>query len=265
MRAGGRTRQSAARAGLTGLVLALVTLVAALWPVAPTAMATSATFGGTPAIGALFSVTGGRLSSHFCTASVVGSPAGDTLLTAAHCVQGYSDSAPADLAFVPGYDQGSAPYGVWRVTRIFVDQAWASAGDPDDDVAFLTVAQPGSSTLQSITGAESLEVGRPPDGVFSVIGYPEAAGQPIMCQNRVTAVSPSQMQFDCQGFTNGTSGSPFLADVNPATGTGTVIGVIGGYQKGGDTPDVSYAAAFGANVQSLYDQATTAATVATAT
>jgi hypothetical protein len=44
-------------------------------------------------------------------------------------VLGYSDTAPADLAFVPGYD-GTAPYGVWTVTRIFVDSAWASTADP---------------------------------------------------------------------------------------------------------------------------------------
>jgi hypothetical protein len=32
-----------------------------------------------------------------------------------------------------------------------------------------------------------------------------------------------------------------------------VIGVIGGYQQGGDSPDISYAAAFGPNVRALYD------------
>ena len=53
------------------------------------------------------------------------------------------------------------------------------------------------------------------------------------------------MEFDCGGYTNGTSGGPFLANVHPATGLGTVIGVIGGYEQGGDTPSVSYSARFG--------------------
>jgi hypothetical protein len=44
-----------------------------------------------------------------------------------------------------------------------------------------------------------------------------------------------------------------LADA--ATGEGTVIGVIGGYQQGGDSADVSYSAAFGQNVQTLNDTA----------
>jgi hypothetical protein len=34
-----------------------------------------------------------------------------------------------------------------------------------------------------------------------------------------------------------------------------VIGVIGGYQQGGDTPQVSYPAVLGANAAALYEQA----------
>lgn len=67
--------------------------------------------------------------------------------------------------------------------------------------------------------------------------------------------SPTQMGFGCGGFTEGTSGSPFLIDSGGPAGDVTVIGVIGGYQQGGDSADVSYAAAFGSNVQALYDVA----------
>jgi V8-like Glu-specific endopeptidase len=253
----GLQRAGLQRAGLlsAGLALALAVLVAALWQTVPPAMATSTWFGGTPAVGALFPVSDGRLGSHFCTASVVASPYGDVLVTAAHCVQGYSVSVPKGLAFVPGYDNGSAPDGVWLVTRIFVDQAWTSAADADDDVAFLTVAHRNGMAIESVTGAETLGTGLPASGVLHVIGYPEGAGEPITCQNRVSSFSPTQLQFDCRGYTDGTSGSPFLADVNQATGEGTVIGVIGGYQQGGDTPDISYAATLGSSVQALYDQA----------
>src|SRR6202012_662765 len=37
--------------------------------------------------------------------------------------------------------------------------------------------------------------------------------------------------------------------------TGTIVGVIGGYEEGGNTPSVSYSVRFGAAVQSLYQQA----------
>jgi V8-like Glu-specific endopeptidase len=250
-----RKKAGAVRVLLAGLVVGLAAAGVTVWQLAPSAMATSTPFSGTPAIGALFSVKAHQLGSHFCTASVVDSPNGDVLVTAAHCVQDYSASAPKGLAFVPGYDNGSAPYGVWKVTRIFVDQAWASASDPDDDVAFLTVTQHYGMAIESITGAESLGIGQPASGLMRVIGYPESQSQPITCRNWVSSFSPTQLEFDCRGYTDGTSGGPFLADVNATTGEGTVIGVIGGYQQGGDTPDVSYAATFSSGVQALYNQA----------
>ncbi len=242
----------------------VVTVSAAMWPMAaagptavtPAAQVTVTRSSGTPAVGALFSMSGGKLRTHFCTASVVHSPAGDLLVTAAHCVKGYSAAAPAGLAFVPGYDNGMSPVGIWTVTRIFVDPAWAATADPDDDVAFLMVAQPGSTTtIEDLTGAERLGIGQPSRSIVRVIGYPDTRDQPISCQDRISAVSSSQLEFDCDGYTAGTSGSPFLIGVDTATGAGTVIGVIGGYEQGGDSPDVSYAPAFGQNVQALYDTA----------
>jgi V8-like Glu-specific endopeptidase len=210
-------------------------------------------FGGTPAVGALFTISDGKLGMHFCTASVAASAAGDLLVTAAHCVSGYSAARPANLAFVPGYDNGTAPYGVWVVTRILVDSAWSSGADPDDDLAFLVVAPHGGNmSIEDVTGAERLSASQPSAGTVRVIGYPDTQNQPISCQNAITAFEPGQLEFDCADFTDGTSGGPFLIDVDPATGNGTVVGVIGGYQQGGDSPAVSYAAMFGQNVLSLY-------------
>jgi V8-like Glu-specific endopeptidase len=222
----------------------------------PSKPLTGVAFAGTPAVGALFTTSAGRLGEHFCTATVVDSRAGDLLVTAAHCVSGYPAAKPAGLAFVPDYAGRTRPYGIWKVTRIVVDSAWASAGDPDDDVAFLMVApHQGDVQIENVTGAENLSTGRRPAGVIRVIGYPDALSRPIRCQNQVTAFSSRQLEFSCGSYTNGTSGGPFITDVDPFTGDGTVIGVIGGYEQGGLSPDVSYAAAFGRNVQSLYDVA----------
>jgi hypothetical protein len=63
------------------------------------------------------------------------------------------------------------------------------------------------------------------------------------------------MVFNCDNFTNGTSGGPFLADVDPRTGEGSVIGVIGGYENGGDTPNVSYSPRFFSVILALYKTA----------
>jgi V8-like Glu-specific endopeptidase len=204
------------------------------------------------AVGALFttSPTGLSVSGHFCTASVVNSPAGDVVMTAAHCVSGLT---PRQFVFVPGYRNGRAPYGVWSVIRVVVDQAWSSSASIADDVAFLVVKQPGTNaSLQSRTGGERLGFGQPAGQIVNVTGYPNGAAAPISCLNRAARFRPAELEFDCDGYTSGTSGSALLAGVDPRTGLGTVIGVIGGYQEGGDTNSVSYADRLRANVAAMY-------------
>ena len=210
-------------------------------------------FGGTPAVGALFTTSAGQLGQHFCTASVVDSPAGDLAITAAHCVTGTSGT----LDFVPGYDRGDKPYGVWTVTKVYVDQAWSSSSSPDDDFAFLRVTQAGSSVpVEDVTGAEQLSTGTPADRqMVQVIGYPNATNEPVTCRNWLREPMAGQLEFDCDGYTDGTSGGPFLSEVNQSTGQGLVIGVIGGYQQGGYTPQISYSAVLGANAAALYKRA----------
>ncbi len=210
-------------------------------------------FSGTPAVGALFSTIGGKLNHHFCTASVVNSPHGDIVITAAHCVSSLSSSI---IVFVPGYDSGATPYGVWTVSAVYVDKSWSTSANPDDDVAFLRVSQPGSIVpIEDVTGAETLATGTSAHQLVQVIGYPDSGNQAITCQNWTKQPMADQLEFDCGGYTDGTSGGPFLASVNPATGQGTVIGVIGGYEQGGDTPAVSYSIMFGPNVAALYSTA----------
>jgi V8-like Glu-specific endopeptidase len=208
-------------------------------------------FRGTAAVGALFTTSGGALGGHFCTASVVDSPAGNLLITAAHCMAGLTLSPAGSVVFAPGYHDGRFPYGTWPVTAEYTDEQWQQSQNPDDDVAFLVAGLPGTE-LQSLTGAETLMVDQPPQPV-DVIGYPDGADEPITCTAPASSFDGArQMAFDCDDYTNGTSGGPFLANVSPATGDGWVIGVIGGYQQGGYTPEISYSARFSAGVESLY-------------
>jgi V8-like Glu-specific endopeptidase len=218
----------------------------------PAATKVGRSFGGTPAVGALFTTSNGKLETHFCTASVVNSSHGNLLITAAHCVTGAQNA----IAFVPGYANGAAPYGIWYVTKVFTDDAWAASSSQDHDVAFLEVAQHGGSTpIEDVTGAEQLGIGLPADELARVVGYPNGASEPVVCQNSTHAFSSTQMEFDCGGYPDGTSGGPFLVRVNRQTGQGTIMGVIGGYEQGGDSPAVSYSVIFGQEVKSLYQTA----------
>jgi V8-like Glu-specific endopeptidase len=213
-------------------------------------------------IGALFTLSAsGQLQNHFCTASVVDSPAGDLAVTAAHCMHGQQ---AGQVAFVPDYSAGHMPYGIWTVTNVIEDPQWQQAGDVDDDFAFLVVAQPGATVpIQDLTGGEMLGISAAADREVEVAGYPDSAETMVSCENTVVAFSTTQFQFDCDGFTDGTSGSPLLAEGVPAGATGEaatdgadmVIGVIGGYEQGGYTASVSYAARFATDLAALYQRA----------
>jgi V8-like Glu-specific endopeptidase len=239
--------------------LQLALLLLALAPVTATSSATALPTqptvlrkDGSAAVGALFSLNAdGSLGEHFCTSTVVDSTSGDLVLTAAHCLSGLT---PGSFAFVPGYRNGTVPLGIWIVDNIYVDDAWSSSHDADDDFAFLAVAQTGLRSLEAETGSDRLGVSAMPGELTTVTGYPDSSDQPISCQNDLLAYSATQLQFDCGGYTNGTSGSALLIDSDPTTGRGTIVGVIGGYQQGGDTPSTSYAAAFGSSIEALYQQ-----------
>lgn len=196
------------------------------------------------AVGPLFQGrVGGR---HSCTASVVAGGKGDMLITAAHCIRS-GDGFRRGLVFAPGYVGGRAPYGVWRVGEMFVPWGWSRRSDPDDDVGFAIVRPVRGKTVAQVTGANTLGLYAPFGVAVTVSGYPGDSDRPIACAGRTLRQNAGQMRFDCDGFTGGTSGGPW---VTPA---GEVIGVIGGYQRGGDTPSISYSACFGNDVRALFE------------
>jgi V8-like Glu-specific endopeptidase len=222
----------------------------------PASGRTAVSYAGTPAVGALFVVSDGRLR-HFCSAAVVRSPKGDLGITAAHCLQGKHLGAHGNVFFAPGYHTGRFPYGRWPVMSALVSRSWRRHRDPDDDVAFFVIGRAGRR-VQRLTGAETLVTdARLPEPV-QVIGYPDKASRPVTCTAPARVLRRhglSQLVFRCGGYTGGTSGGPFLARVRKASGTGEVIGVIGGYQQGGNLPGVSYSARFSRSIAALYRRA----------
>ena len=245
--------------GASGLADRIVHRIGrAVLPQSAAASQNAQSFGGVAAVGALFMVRSGKLGQHFCTASVVDSPAGDLAVTAAHCVTGSISvtGSSEKLVFIPGYDNGTEPYGAWQVTRVYTDAAWNASQNPDDDFAFLKISDASDGVpIEDVTGADQLGTASTARTLVRVVGYPDDAAKPVSCTNWAESYSPTQLQFDCGGYTDGTSGSPFLAGVSDTSDEGTVVGVIGGYEQGGDTPSVSYSVAFGSTVTSLFQTA----------
>lgn len=196
-------------------------------------------------VGALFA--GGTGGGHFCTASVVRSAGRDVIATAAHCL-----GNPDTTVFAPGYRDGEAPYGLWRVTGVYADPAWTRGEDPDADIAFATVAPAdaaGTGKVEDVVGGFPVAAaGQPGELTVTVIGYPGTAEAPLRCSNATRLLSATQRRIDCPDLSGGTSGSPWLAG-------GALAGVLGGHEGGGTVADVSYSAVLGSAALELYREA----------
>ncbi|MFF5447799.1 trypsin-like serine peptidase [Streptomyces sp. NPDC012888] len=230
----------------------------------PGGAGTGRDFGGIPVVGRLFGVKKG--GGYFCTAGAVASPGRDLVLTAAHCLRG---TDPKQIAFVPQYTAARPrPHGTFPVRRIFVDPRYRSRGPVRGaplDVAFVQVGpRADGKLLQDVVGANRLVTGAGyAHPAVRLIGHPARAARPRQCVNRTTRFTSTDkagpgsfLRIACTGYPGGTSGGPFLRRYDPRTRTGEVIGVIGGYQEGGDSPDTSYSPYFGADVRALYARAT---------
>ncbi|MEW2397910.1 serine protease [Streptomyces sp. NPDC046862] len=195
----------------------------------------------TARVGAIF--RGGLSGGHFCTGSVVRSAGHDLVLTAAHCLDG-----GGDLVFVPGFRDGKAPYGVWRIGRTYVPGGWDGGDrDEDSDLAFARVEHKGGRGIQDLVGGNVFAPHRATGATaVTVTGYPKSGQAPVACTNKPTAHNPTQQRIECPDLTSGTSGSPWV------NGNGQVVGVLGGHEEGGATDDVSYSVVFGDEAACLY-------------
>jgi V8-like Glu-specific endopeptidase len=193
---------------------------------------------------------------HFCTGSVVNSPGQDVIVTAAHCLNdGKGGADQANVTFVPAYADGQAPFGEWQPARYIMDSRWINGADPDYDVAFIVLKPHQGKNIQQVLGGNTIEFNTGYDHPVRVTGYPASADAPITCDNTTTKQDPDYLRFACADYYGGTSGSPFVTSYNAQTRTGTVVGVLGGYEEGGSTPDVSYSDYLGNDIRNLYDEA----------
>ncbi len=217
-------------------------------PAAPKGTPTAVHFDGVPTVGALFFTTGS--AKRFCTASVTDSRPGDLVLTAAHCV--YGRSYATNIAYVPMYHDGARPYGTWPVTSITVAAGWRTGHDPDLDFAFLKVATVEGHLIQSVTKGLALGLSGRYAMAVQAVGYNDSDSKPVHCLTRSFELRPGQLEFYCHDYWDGTSGGPWITGFSTRTGTGTVRGVIGGYQEGGLYEWASFSPYFGSRLAALF-------------
>jgi V8-like Glu-specific endopeptidase len=222
------------------------------------ALRQSTVFHGVPTIGALFFRNGS--GDHYCTASVIDSRRRNLLITAAHCIHGGKGRGYASqVAFVPRYDGGRRPYGIWTAKMLIVKWGWIHYSDPDLDFGFVAVNPQHGHEIANVVGSNRLASDQGFGHTVNVAGYPAGKDHAIYCRGTAKKQARYQLRFDCAGFTGGTSGSPWLLSYNSKTKTGYTNGVIGGYQRGGKYAYISYSPYFDKDVRELWDDADRAA------
>ncbi|PJN04730.1 hypothetical protein CG740_02200 [Streptomyces sp. CB01201] len=230
----------------------------------------SKSFDGIPQAGTFF-WTDDSGTGRTCSGSVVRGPGRNLVLSAGHCLKGYSGNSPKrHLAFVPQYHDGLTPFGVFPVqdNGVYVSQEYYDKGEHAGaayDFGFaVTEANQDGQRLEDAVGGVQLVTGSGyAHAPVRMIGYPGGAQKPLECLSKTTKwlsddpADPGTFErIACAGFVGGTSGGPMLV---ARPGGWGVIGVIGGYHTGGNTPQVSYSAYFGSAAQALYKAATTGA------
>ena len=84
------------------------------------------------------------------------------------------------------------------------------------------------------------------------VGLNDTDDQPVRCPTVSFEFRPGQLEFYCHDYWDGTSGGPWITGFSTRTGTGTVHGIIGGYQQGGRYEWASYSPYFGPQLAALF-------------
>jgi len=215
----------------------------------------------------------GKLEGYECSASVVNSPEGSLILTAAHCAIDRATGAVAKFViFIPGYNRGAAPdgndtpYGTWFATKIATPEVWektaksGSSANEGGDLAFLTLLRNEEfQPVERVVGGIGIAFDQPCNQTYTQYGYPAespydgqalfshvaAYGGPDTSASFWPLPAPFKIHSD---FTPGSSGGPWT--VGPSSSPTALSLTAYGYAN---QPGVLYGPYFGEAARETYN------------
>lgn len=123
--------------------------------------------------------TGSDGFDYMCSATAVISDNESTVWTAGHCVHGGAGQTyHSNWVFIPGYDDGDMPFGMWLAETLSTPTAWARYSSLKYDVGAAVVAPSATgATLGDTVGMEGIAFNQPAFQNWTSLGYP--AGRPF--------------------------------------------------------------------------------------
>jgi V8-like Glu-specific endopeptidase len=199
---------------------------------------------------------------YVCSGTAITSQNKSVVWTAGHCAANggarffYSDR----WIFVPGYDNGKAPFGKFVGKKFFTTKPWYNRGNSAYDLAAVVVAPVKGKTLVDTVGGQGIAFNQPRTQEYYSGGYP--ADYPFdgeslwVCDaplgNNDRAELPPTIAIGCD-MTGGSSGGGWLVNVQNGLGTLVSVNSYGYYSQ----PDAMYGPYQSTTAQKLYEQAST--------
>ncbi|MBS1890663.1 MAG: hypothetical protein JST59_05185, partial [Actinobacteria bacterium] len=217
-----------------------------------------------------------KREDYVCSASVVKPPEGspftsDVVLTAGHCAidPETGTKTNSEMIFIPGYRNGTAPYGVWQAQFFTTTESWkstAKAGSrPNEgsDVAFVGLKDNSEGeSIETVVGSLGIAFDQACNQSYTQFGYPAEApysGELLYSHTSGYAGAdttggflPVPMKI-ASDFTRGASGGPWAVGIG--SGAPTVLSLTAysyegqpGYLYGpylGEAAKKAYGIAFG--------------------
>jgi V8-like Glu-specific endopeptidase len=204
--------------------------------------------------GRVFFTYQGRQAS--CSGNAVTSANKSVVVTAGHCVK-LDGAFHTNWAFVPAYNNGSAPHGTWTARATMATPQWVASEDINYDIGAAVVNQLNGQSLTDVVGAQGIAFNQARGQNMYAFGWPAAAPydgtRMIYCSGRVfNAFLSNGIGMTCD-MTGGSSGGPWFLQFSEASGTG-LVNSVNSY-KINIIPTWMFGPYFGADAQNLYNAA----------
>ena len=194
--------------------------------------------------------------SYSCSGTVVTSSNESVVWTAGHCVNHVGQGGWVNKwVFVPGYDDGEAPYGKWTAETLAAPRGWIGHGSAAYDMGAAIVG-PNSEgeTISDVVGSQGIAWNLPRRHEYTAYGYPAAGsfdgGSLWACHSRYgwsdPIPGPNPMAIGCN-LSYGSSGGGWIVDL----ADGSYLNSVTSYSHVGERR-VTYGPYFGDAAANLY-------------
>ncbi len=210
-------------------------------------------------VGKLFFKQGDNF--YFCSAASIGN---NGIWTAGHCIhKGDGTTWSKDVVFVPGYQNGNAPFGVWSAFELWTTPEWFSSGDLRYDIGGVILNLNGGFTISQIVGALGFAYNQGASMHWTNIAYPSAppfsgAKQQICAASFAYAdtskPNPSPIAMGCD-MTSGSSGGPWILSFGGSASSQNYLNGNNSYRYSSH-PKELFSPYFDSDAKTLWDDLT---------